>query len=268
MNKSSRAQLLWVAGCVVALLVLVQVNIPTVHISLMPQDKSLKTQTYAALIGSTVGAVVGAAATAGGIILTDKIRERRNRDHTRRVTHYNAIIKLQRQLDVVRATFEDNIPIIDTMIKANDRGVPTLQRPVKCTVDESYINDLFDLELINKLNQLYYDIRRFNFDIQNLTHVHDLLADEKFSGDLTQAQYKTEVDAIRSNIVHLRDGLQNELDTKIMDCIAFVRICADRDASEEMKSRLNRMHENRKPITDDEITITRKQIETELNSGQ
>lgn len=241
---------------------------PSLHAPSLINNKSVKDQTYAALIGSVAGGVAGAAATAGGIILTDKIRERRNRDHTRRVLHYNAVVKLQRQLDVVRATFEDNIPVINTMIAANDRGVPTLQRPVKCAVDESYINDLFDLELINKLNQLYYDIRRFNFDVENLTHVHDLLADQKFSGGLTPAQYKTEVDAIRDNVVLLRDELQKELDTKIMDCIAFVRICADRDASSEMKNRLKRMQKDRKAVTKDEILATREQIKAELDANE
>lgn len=211
-----------------------------------------------------VGAFLGALAAPLGIVSTDIVRERRTRDHERRKMHYNRICLLQAELNTIRATLEDNLGIIDTIVEANAQGVPTLQRPVQAAYDATALQDLYDIVLINRLYQLYYDLRRFNLDMSNLSNVLDRLAEEKFSGKITAEQYKQYVATINPQVETLRSSLVEELNHGLMDAIAYTRICSDMDASKEMRNRLERILKNRPAISAKDLQAARKIIDSEL----
>src|SRR5665213_2805035 len=92
-----------IAGC--AVLGIAELHRLVSH-GLIP-DNALREQAVAALIGSVFGALLGSIATTLGIVVTDQLREKRNRDHERRVMHYNCVVRLQRQMNTTRATMED-----------------------------------------------------------------------------------------------------------------------------------------------------------------
>jgi hypothetical protein len=215
-----------------------------------------------------VGAFLGALAAPLSIVITDIVRERRTRDHERRKIHYNRLVNLQTELNIMRATLDDNLGVIATIITSNNLGVPTLQRPVQVAYDTSVLGDLYDIQLVNKLNQLYYVMRRFNLDMANLTNVLDRLAEEKFSGRITADEYKREVGIINPQVQQLHDTLSEELEFELLDAIAYVRICSNTDASQEMQDRLQRMLKGRANVSQDDLLAMREIIKLELAEDQ
>jgi hypothetical protein len=257
----------WLVLAIIALILLAtKLN----HFSLhgLIRDQALREQAAAALIGSIFGALLGSAATTLGILYTDRKREVRIRDHDRRVKHYNSIVKLQRQMNVMRASLEDNTYALKSVIEANKIGLPTLQRPIQIVMDESHFLDLYDIELINMLNDLYYIVRRINLDSINLTRALDTLADHLFAGKITGPQYKTEVQVFNDDVVKIRKHILYMLDHSVLDIIAYVRICADMDASDEMKKRQADILKDRKEVTPTDLKNTREIIEKELKESE
>lgn len=215
-----------------------------------------------------VAALVGAFAAAIGIDVVGKRKEKRDRDHDRQVLHYNSLVRLQWQINVIRATMEDNAAILKTIIDAIDEGAPTLQRPVSMAVDPANLMDLYDLKLINMLNDLYYDIRRLNLDTVNLNRVLDTLAEQKFAGTISDETYRAVGLTFRPQVVFFRQTLLYKLDHDVLDLAAYVRICVDRDASPEDQDRFKRIQKDRVPVTDKDIFLMRGTIHGELEAQE
>lgn len=241
---------------------------PHIWLHHLVPDQSLREQTIAALVGSIFGALLGSVATTYGILFTDRKREVRTRDHERRVKHYNSVVKLQRQFNVIRASLEDNAHAIKSVIEANNIGLPTLQRPIQIELDESHFENLYDIKLINMLNDAYYTIRRINLDAANLTRAQDVLADELLGGKISKEVYKAEIGQFNKHVVKLRQHILYTLDHSILDICAYVRICADQDASHEMKDRQARMLDGRHEITDAQVRKVRDEIILELEQSE
>jgi len=258
--------IVWAVVAVLLLIVIIFILRPTLH-TLIP-DQALREQAIAALIGSIFGALLGSAATTAGIVITDHLRDKRTRDHERRVKHYNSIVKLQRQMNVIRASLEDNTAALKSVIEANNIGLPTFQRPIQVLTDEAPFENLYDIKLINMLNDLYYDLRRVNLDATNLTRAQDTLAEHLFTSKITSASYKLEVGIFNPHVVQLRQHILYMLDHIVLDICAYVRICADNDASDEMKDRQARMLKGRKKITNAQIRKTRENISEELEQSE
>ena len=66
-------------------------------------------------------------------------------------------------------------------------------------------------------------------------------------------------------VVELRKFIEGLLDKQIMDVIAYVRICADKDASSSMQKQYAKLQKGRAKISSNDIQKTRKEIEKELN---
>lgn len=260
-------QALWIAAAVLILIVVAALSNAS-HLGFELYTATLHEQTAAALIGSVFGALVGSITTTLGILTTDHLREKRNRDHERRVRHYNAVVNLQRELNVIRASLEDNTSALSSIIKANELGIPTLQRPIEIAMNESPFEYLYDIKLINMLNDLYYQLRRLNLDSVNLNRAQDVLAGEFFAGKISRENYASEVQSFNGNVIKLRKHILYMLDHSVLDLVAYVRICADRDASEEMKNRYKRMLDGRLEITPKDLQSTREQIVRELKEQE
>jgi hypothetical protein len=248
----------WVAGSLLALGVIIWISSGS-----LPPLHSEAWNHFADTHETLVGAFLGALAAPLGIVMTDRVRERRVRDNEWRTAHYAAIINLQWQVDTMHSMAADNSHILSSIIDANDAGLPTLQRPVEITYDQTLLNTLYDMELVNRLHRLFYMVRRYNYDMANITNVLNRLAEEKFAGRLTQKQYEQEAATINPQVMHLQDSLDNELLSRIADAAAYIRICVIRDAPKAIQQGHKKILEHRKSITNQDIDDMRQQMDAE-----
>jgi len=219
----------------------------------MPPGLSFVAGALLGLIGSLVVTVLG-----------EVIKDRRHRDHDRRIKHYNNIVALQWQFNEARAILEDNVFALDELIATNSRGTLTPKRPQQLPIDHASFDALYDLKLINMVNDYNYDARRLNLDSINLTKAMDQLTNLYLSDQIKQPTYKTNVHSLNEGIEELKKGTLRAIGERVLPVSAYVRICADRDASNEMRRRFKRMTDARAPITQVDLESTINLIKKEL----
>lgn len=223
----------------------------------MPSGLIFVAGTFLGLVGSLAVTVVG-----------EIIKDRRHRDHERRVKHYNNIVTLQWEFNEARAILEDNVFALDEIIAANARGVLTPKRPQQLPIDRASFDALYDLELINMVNDYNYDARRINLDSVNLTKAIDQLTDLYLSGQINQLTYTKNVQGLQEGIEKLKKGMQLAIEERVFPVSAYVHICADRDASSEMRRRFKRMTDGRKPIANSDLKLTIDSLKKELTEQE
>jgi hypothetical protein len=229
------------------------VDMATKDVMSMPPGFTFATGALLGLIGSLAATVLG-----------EIIKDRRHRDHDRRVKHYNNIVALQWQFNEARAILEDNLFALDEIIATSSRGTLTPKRPQQLPIDHASFDALYDIKLINMVNDYNYDARRLNLDSINLTKAMDQLTDLYLSGQIKQPAYKTNVYSLNEGIEELKKGMLRVIEKRVLPVSAYARICAGRDASNEMRRRFKRMTDVREPITQADLESTINLIKKEL----
>jgi hypothetical protein len=233
--------------------------------AITPDTKLLVNATISAAIA---GAIAGAIATGFVTSWLDRRRDRAKRLHDRRVRHYNALITLQWQLDEARAILEDNQIALKELVDMGKKGLLTPKRPQLLRVDYSSVEVIADNTLMNMIGQYNYRARRLNLDSENLTHAINQLESMMLSRQLSQKDYAAHVTVFEAGIEALKNGMKEVLDDQVMDVIAYVRICSDKDASKEMRDQGRKALGGRGPIPPGDIVKVKKIILRELADSE
>lgn len=127
---------------------------------------------------------------------------------------------------------------------------------------------LYDIVLLNRVNDFNYIARRQNVDAANFNRILDDLAGLLLSGQISQDTFRQNMIANNDAMGELKAAFRSFLDNEVLNLCAYVRICANNDATPEMTRRFRRMTRGRKPITDVDVTRVRNQIIKELDEQE
>lgn len=187
--------------------------------------------TYAEFLKSGVGAFAGAFFAFLFLRLAEWLKSL----HDRKVRHYDALLKLEYQGNMLLDAIACNLYDIDQIIlsveesqKTGDIMIPG-NRPVPFEFDDGVLYDLANLDMVNEV--LYYKckIKRLNGDIANLVAGQDLFTRALLEGKLTKENYMRDSANCVSKFSLLRAHLSAfEAKTKRLVAESVVRASRDR----------------------------------------
>ena len=240
-----------------------------------PDTKALVYATIVAGVLAVIAALLGAVSTGLFTHWLDKRKlddarahklkmDRAERLRQRQVKHYNSLVVLQWQFNEARAILEDNMIALDELIATGKKGLLTPKRPQLLRIDYASHEALADVTLVNMVNQYNYDTRRLNLDSSNITKAVDQMESLLLSGQISPGAYTNQVNGFEAGVGLLKNSMKEILDGQVMDICAYVRICLDKDSSEEMKEQFKKVLNGRGPYPSEEVKRVKDEILKEL----
>ncbi len=151
-----------------------------------------------------------------------------NKITTRERQHYNALVNLGTQLNEMIGVIKDNLYVIEGfregIVKANIfwGNLRSIQ------VDKSHLENLYDIDLINKVFSFYYQVRKINDDMENLQNGYNDLKNAYIQKYIKVDQYVENAERISEKLQEL--ALFNEqLLEDLLVLFARVRIQVEKD---------------------------------------
>jgi len=180
--------------------------------------------------------------------------------------HYNALVALEILLNEIGGIVHDNILLLPDFRKVISSGnvYTSLQRPI--SLEKSYYKKLHDIDLINELYRLNYDIRRINDDIENTNVWYLHLRDLYTSGKIKPKHY-IENAKILSDGLKIIEASQRLFLKDVLRLLAIVKIRAELDKPLLMKLIHYIIDTTRTDINEDQIKLKTKQTQKEVDES-
>ncbi len=228
-------------------------------------------------VSAVLGGIMGAVAASIGILINDWFKDKRKRKadlekerrqlaHERRVLHYNDLIKLGRELVLLAAMIGDNIHAIKSLIQATEQGAVNFRRPVILPMDEAHFIKLADRDLVQMLNEVYYEIRRINLDSDGIGRTLDELGALVLKAKMQPVVFKAHTAHIREQMISIVDFLEDFTENDLYHITAYTRLATNADRTADMAQRSDSIVATREaPISNEavekEMIIVAKEVQ-------
>lgn len=149
--------------------------------------------------------------------------------YQRQLIHFNALVSMEVSLDELGTIIHDNIyllPSFRTTINSGNVYASTL-RPLPIRRD--YYEKLHDVELINELYKLNYDIRRINNDLESANDWYSHIREIYTTGQMKADHYIENAKILSENLKLLQAALILLLDDTIrFHAVVKIRLSMDK----------------------------------------
>ncbi len=149
--------------------------------------------------------------------------------YQRQLIHFNALVSMEVSLDELGTIIHDNIyllPSFRTTINSGNVYASTL-RPLPIRRD--YYEKLHDVELINELYKLNYDIRRINDDLESANDWYSHIREIYTTGQMKADHYIENAKILSENLKLLQAALILLLDDTIrFHAVVKIRLSMDK----------------------------------------
>lgn len=189
------------------------------------------TDTQKQVLYSTAGAIVGAL-LAFSLVL---VKERIERIRQRKATHYHALVKLNRLLNLHAKRIQDNVIILPNYAGSLRRGEIYYNTLFPIEFDLDILINLHNLKLENALYTYFDTLSKDNYDISNLESAADMMKKSFINGSLSEESYRKNASYLADNLEILSKRLE-EVTLKVnASALASVNDLIERDVTLGMK---------------------------------
>lgn len=148
--------------------------------------------------------------------------------HKREVLHYNSVIVLETELNEIGGIIWDNIFVVDSIVDIISRGNVCWNTLHQIPVDKSHLAKLHNIDLINRLYVLFYDIRRMNDDAEMFNNGYMELRTALIQGHIDHPRYIENTQIMIGQLASYKAFLQL-VQNKTLRVFAEVRVLAKKD---------------------------------------
>lgn len=148
--------------------------------------------------------------------------------NTRQVKHYNSLVTLANQLNEMIGVIKDNLYIMDGFKKSIVKGNIHWGSMSPIFIDKSHFDNLADVDLINKVFTLFYQIRKLNDDIKGTQKGYEDLKNAYIQKQITVDHYIANAERIAILMEEL-ELFYEELSENVLVLLATVRIQMRKD---------------------------------------
>lgn len=138
------------------------------------------------------------------------IRDRVKAISLRKKRHYNALVKLNRQISLHSSRIEENLFILPNLSQTLKKGHVYFNRLSTVPYETDFLMDLHNLKVEDAL-MLYFDtLSKDNDDINNFQVALDNLSEAYITGSLNEANYRRNAKYLAVKIDELYDRIKDD----------------------------------------------------------
>lgn len=172
--------------------------------------------------------------------------------YARLLRHNDSLVILQSQLMDIDSAIHDNRIAFQQIVDGVKNKRIMTGRPQTFFLEDSFFKDSLWSELSNKLYAFRYNLRRVNYDIENLNRSYNLLSDavtlRKITADVF-LQHAEGLLAEKEEFLNAFDSLQAEC----VQLIGYVKARSKIDRNWLMRHRNKVLKSHLREVTDEEI---------------
>lgn len=172
--------------------------------------------------------------------------------YERKLRHYNSLITLERQLMDIDAALHDNRIMIEQIAGGAKHGRIMMALPKQLELGDTFFNDFYVLELNQKLYAFRYNLRRINFDTENMNRIYRMLSDALMTGQITDARFVQQAGGLFEQQDELRQGV-DRLQTQCIQLLGYARARMKKDRPPLMRWRSRVIQRKVKKVTNQEV---------------
>lgn len=150
------------------------------------------------------------------------------RINKRQVQHYNSLVNLGAQLNEMIGIIKDNTYVMDGFKKTILKGNIHWANFNTIIIDKSHYENLYDIDLINRVFKFFYSVRKINDDIEALKNGYNELKNAYIQKLIPIDQYIENAKLISTVIDNLIVFYEELLD-EVIKLMARVRILMYKD---------------------------------------
>lgn len=150
-----------------------------------------------------------------------------SRYNQRRLLQFNALVKLETQLQDTIGTLDINLFLIPNFIKVIKAGHLYFNKLHEIPLDKSHLEQLHDLKLINTVYMYLIDLERLNYDIRNLNTGYEKISGV-FIASRNTAEYNSNVTNLASDLEKIGKFHEHTIN-KTVRMTAITRLALERD---------------------------------------
>ncbi|MBD3342827.1 MAG: hypothetical protein GF353_27260 [Candidatus Lokiarchaeota archaeon] len=149
--------------------------------------------------------------------------------YERKNKNYNALVKLEYQVNSVINQIEGNKHAIEVYKKVFNKGFENSGTPVVYTklqefmVNNNILLDLTNINLINDLLSYFIDIEKTNSDIQLLDEIYKELRANIVNGSISEEVYKKNIEYFKSQL-DIFEKFIDDLHDQTISKLAIIRL--------------------------------------------
>jgi hypothetical protein len=191
--------------------------------------------------------------------------------YDRATKHYNALIHYEALLNDHIGAIQDNIYLIDNFIKAIESGKIYWSRIKPIESDKFNLKSLYNLTLINDLNNYFYTILRLSDDIEGISLAYQELKEALINKHIDPATYILNSREISRNLILLKAFLEKSNEETI-DLLCKIRLTLKKDRTKTMKFMGKVvelfMSKSSEVYNEDEIKNEKKKLNQEIKKSR
>ena len=149
--------------------------------------------------------------------------------YQRQVRHYNALVILETQLNELGGIIHDNIYLIPFFRKAITSGNIYFSKLRELPIDRSHYSALHDIDLINDLFSLNYQLRKLNDDIESLADGYADIKNAYIQHHIKKRDYLVNAQISAEHLTAL-EAFLDDMEDRTMQLMAKVRLMSKKDA--------------------------------------
>lgn len=154
--------------------------------------------------------------------------------HERSVRHYNTLIHFEALLNDHIGAIQDNIYLITSIIPILNAGKISWSKLKPIDVDKFNLKDLYNLDLINDLNEYFYTIIRLSDDINGISSAYQELKEALINKNINLDTYIFNCKEIIKNLLVIQKFLEKTSNETLV-LLSKIRLTIKKDKTLVMK---------------------------------
>lgn len=142
--------------------------------------------------------------------------------------HYNSLVILATQLNEMMGIIKDNIYSMEGFSETIEKGNISWNKIRSITIDKTHLENLFDIDLINKVFTFYINVRKINDDIENLQGGYNEIKDAYIQKYITIDDYIQNAKEVVKNIKQIQD-FNEDLFEQVKSLLTRIQIQINKD---------------------------------------
>lgn len=183
--------------------------------------------------------------------------------YTREVMHYNSLVTLGTELNELIGMIDSNLYLMPNFKKAIKEGNIYWSRLRILPINKTHLNELYDINLINKVFEFNHEVRSLNNDIENLMEGYNDLKNAFINKHIAVEHYVQNAVLI-SKQIDLLEKFLTDLSNKVQVLFARVRLQQEKDKPLGTKIMEFFIHTSGSKITQKEINKEVNKLKKEL----
>lgn len=185
--------------------------------------------------------------------------------YQRQLQHYNSLVTLEFQLNEVGGIIHDDLYILPKFIDTISSGNVYFTNLHPIPVDKSHLTNLYNLELLNKLFEYFYDVRKINDDIQTVSQGYMEIKNALIQKNINPNDYKINCENL-TKLLRAIEVFLIQMQEDTIQLIAQVRVQMKYDRPLGARLQGVFLKENRAKAS--EVRIEFKKLEKEIEQSK